>query len=103
VHWPDALMHRALARRNGIMTVAAHGAAALIRARSIGADAALLSPVFPTQSGADKTPLGPVRFAALVHKARLPIYALGGISHQTAHRLFGSGAAGFAAVEAFLE
>jgi thiamine-phosphate pyrophosphorylase len=103
VHWPEGLMRRARRRHSGIVTVAAHSEAALIRARSIGADAALLSPVFPTRSGAEKKPLGLMRFAALVHRARLPVYALGGVSAVTARRLAGSGAAGLAAVDAFLE
>jgi thiamine-phosphate pyrophosphorylase len=102
VHWPEGLMPLTRRRNSGIMTVAAHSEGALIRARSIGADAALLSPVFPTRSGAEKKALGPLRFAALAHRARLPVYALGGVSAVTARRLAGSGAAGFAAVDAFL-
>ena len=102
VHWPEALMHRASGRRRGVTTVAAHDGKALIRARMRGADAALLSPVFATRSGAEKRPLGLLRFAALVHAARLPVYALGGISSVTAKRLLRSGATGFAAIEAFI-
>jgi thiamine-phosphate pyrophosphorylase len=101
VHWPEGLMPLAQGRRHGFVTVAAHSEKALIRARIIGADAALLSPVFPTRSGAEKHPLGVVRFAMLAHRAGLPVYALGGISGLTARRLLGSGAAGLAAVDAF--
>jgi thiamine monophosphate synthase len=35
--------------------------------------------------------------------ARLPVYALGGVGARTARRLAGSGAAGFAAVEALAQ
>jgi thiamine-phosphate pyrophosphorylase len=100
VHWPEALMHRARGRRAGLTTVAAHGWAGLVRARRVGADAAFLSPVFPTKSGADKHPLGVLRFSALAHASPVPVYALGGITEAAARRLMGSGAAGLAAVDA---
>ena len=102
VHWPEMLMHRARRPHSGLVTVAAHDAKALIRARSVGADAALLSPVFATRSGAHKHPLGPLRFAALARMSPVPVYALGGISESSARRLLHSGAAGLAAVDAFL-
>jgi thiamine-phosphate pyrophosphorylase len=102
VHWPEALMRDARRSCIGLVTVAAHDAKALIRARSIGADAALLSPVFATRSGAHKHPLGPLRFAALARLSPVPVYALGGISASSARRLLHSGAVGLAAVDAFL-
>jgi thiamine monophosphate synthase len=40
-----------------------------------------------------------VRFAALVRRAGLPVYALGGVTPQNAPRLLSSGAAGLAMVE----
>ena len=88
------------ARRHGLplVTVAAHGEATLMRAAGLGADAALLSPVFATASHPGTRTLGPVRFARLVHRAKLPVYALGGIDSMTAPRLTGSGAAGLAAI-----
>ncbi len=109
LHLPEGLarggagLAAALAwRRQGgrLLTVAAHGAAGLTRARRLGADAALLSPVFATASHPGARPLGPVRFAALCRAAGLPVYALGGVAAATAPRLRGSGAAGVAAIGA---
>lgn len=101
VHLPERDLHRARAlKRTGlIVTGAAHSARALARAGRAGVDAALLSTVFPSNSPSAGRPLGPVRFAALVRRARTPVYALGGVTAKTAKRLKGSGAAGLAAVD----
>jgi thiamine-phosphate pyrophosphorylase len=104
VHLPEAAARRGPAawgrggpRRPGfLITAAAHSPAALERAARAGADAALLSPVFPTASHPGATGIGVVRFAAWCRKAPLPVYALGGIDRRTARRLAGAGAAGFA-------
>jgi thiamine-phosphate pyrophosphorylase len=105
IHLPERLAHRARdARRrheHWLITVAAHGAPAIRRARDVGADAVLLGPVFPTRSHPAARTLGPSRFAALVTRAELPVYALGGISAETARHLALSGAVGLAAIDAF--
>ena len=82
------------------VTVAAHSLPALIRARAAGADAALLSPVFPTESHPGAPTLGAHRFARLARAAGLPVYALGGVNVENAARLRGSGAFGIAAIAA---
>ncbi len=87
-------------RARFLVTVAAHSAPALAAAARLGADAALLSPVFATPSHPGVPVLGPVRFAALVRSSPVPVYALGGISPTTARKLAGSGAAGFAGIGA---
>ncbi len=106
VHLPERLAYRAAglrrARPGWLVTCAAHSAAAVAAARRRGADAVVLSAVFPSASPSAGRPLGPLRFAALVSSARLPVYALGGVRGRTARRLAGSGAAGLAAVEALL-
>ncbi len=103
VHLPERLAHRSgpirRARPNILITVAAHSLPALIAARRAGADAALLSAVFDSASPSAGRPLGPVRFAALVRQAGLPVYALGGITTKNAPRLKGCGAAGLAMVD----
>ena len=102
VHLPEAMATRGpgpwsrLARPDWIVTAAAHGPSALWRALRAGADAALLSPVFPTESHPGAPPLGPLRFALWCRRSPLPVYALGGIEASTARRLTASGAAGFA-------
>lgn len=85
------------------LTGAAHGADALARAAAAELDAALLSPALPSASPSAGTPLGVERFAALVRSAGLPVYALGGVTAETAPALLDSGAAGIAAIEGVLE
>ncbi len=71
-------------RRAGLLHLAtAHDLAELGLAARIGADAALLSPVFPTRSHPGGAVLGAVRFRLLAGQAALPVIALGGM---TAHR-----------------
>lgn len=89
-------------RPEWLVTAAAHSAAALERAAAHGAAAAVLSPVF-APGGASRGPaLGVEAFARLVAGARLPVYALGGITAATAPRLQGTGACGLAAVDGIL-
>lgn len=103
VHLPERSAHRAgaikRARPGWRVTAAAHDLRAARRALGAGADAVLLSPVFPSRSPSAKDALGPLRFAALVRAARGPVYALGGVDADTARRLTDSGAIGVAAVE----
>lgn len=102
VHYPEGLVPRAgvirRPKRQWIVTAAAHSMVGLVRAERAGADAAILAPVFETESHPGGTALGPTRFAALVHAAVLPVYALGGVNGSTAIRLSGGGATGVAAV-----
>ncbi len=102
VHLPERQAHQARAIRAikpaAIVTIAAHSSRATQRAAHFGADAALLSPVFATQSHPGGRALGPVRFARLARDARLPVIALGGISTRNARRLKGGGASGIAGV-----
>mgnify|MGYP000439053375 CR=1 FL=1 len=83
------------------ITGKAHDAAAVVTAFRVGADAALVSPVFETASHPGAIPLGVVRFTALVRDSKVPVYALGGISARSVGRLRNSGAVGVAAVEAW--
>jgi thiamine-phosphate pyrophosphorylase len=83
-----------------LITCAAHDARALVAAKCAGADAALLSPVFPTKSHEGAPALGALHFRILVRAARMPVYALGGVDARTALQLEGSGAIGIAAIGA---
>lgn len=106
-HLPERMAERAAALKRArpgiVVTVAAHSLPALIRARRAGADAALLSTVFESASPSAGRPLGPVRFAALVRRAGLAVYALGGVKTKNAPRLLGSGAAGLAMVDGLMD
>jgi thiamine-phosphate pyrophosphorylase len=88
-------------RRGALLSVACHSPAALARAKAIGADWAVLSPVFATASHPVAATIGPLRLAAWVRRAGLPVVALGGIGEKTAGRLHHSGVAGLAAIGAF--
>lgn len=75
-------------RRRGLIHLAtAHDLRELGLARRLGADAALLSPVFPTRSHPGGAVLGPVRFRLLARQARLPVIALGGMTAERARGL----------------
>jgi thiamine-phosphate pyrophosphorylase len=89
-----------LARRRGrrpLLTIAAHGPTPLAAARRLGADLALLSPLFATASHPGARGLGTLRFAALARCAGLPVAALGGMA---AGRVRAAAAAGAVAVAA---
>lgn len=88
------------ANNRRLFTVAAHRPTGLHRAAVIGADAALLAPVLSTTSHPETTFIGPLRFAAWVKQSPIPVYALGGVSVETAPRLRASEAVGFAAISA---
>ena len=107
VHLPERDAARAadLRRRRPrwLVTAAAHSPAAIVAAHRAGADAVFVSPVFASASASAGRPLGVLRFAAMARGAGAPVYALGGVNARTARRLSRSGAAGLAAVEAFVD
>ncbi|MHB8529505.1 MAG: thiamine phosphate synthase, partial [Caulobacteraceae bacterium] len=91
--------HIATLRRRFVVTAAAHTWPAILRARRSGVAAVVFSPVFPTKSPAAGTPMGILAFAAVARRAKMPVYALGGVNPRTVGRLIRSGAAGLAAIE----
>ena len=75
-------------RRAGLIHLAtAHDMAELGLAARLGADAVLLSPVFPTATHPGGETLGPVRFRLLARQTRLPVIALGGMTAPRARAL----------------
>lgn len=102
VHLPERLACRArrLKRPGWIVTAAAHSAAAARRGLIAGADAVVVSAVFPSASPSAGKPIGPLRLAAIVRMAGGPVYGLGGINDKTARRLTPASLVGLAAVEA---
>jgi len=103
VHLPERLAHRAGALKTAYpawpVTAAAHSLRAARAALAAGADAAVVSTAFASNSPSAGRPLGPVRLARLVRAAGGPVYALGGINNETARRLKDAGLVGLAAVE----
>jgi len=107
VHLPERLTGRAgfvrALRRRFLVTAAAHGLPAAIRARRAGVQAIVVSPVFPSQSPSAGRSMGARAFSVLIREAGSPAYALGGVNTRTARRLGLSGAVGIAAIDAMVE
>jgi thiamine-phosphate pyrophosphorylase len=87
-------------RPRWLITAAAHSLAACAAAKRAGADAVLLSPVFPTASHPGRAVLGSLRALTIARLSPLPVYALGGIEARTARRLTDSAFTGLAAIGA---
>lgn len=103
VHLPERAVGQAgelRARRpDWLVTAAAHSADALTATAAAGASAAVLSPVF-APGGASRGPaLGVEAFSRLAAAARLPVYALGGVTADVTAQLRATGACGLAAVD----
>lgn len=66
-------------RLDMVQLASAHDLREIGEAQRFGADAILLSPVFPTRSHPGGAALGPARFRLLARHSRLPVIALGGM------------------------
>lgn len=102
VHLPERLLRQArrikAARPRWLVTTAAHSVRAARLALAHGADAVVVSPVFPSASPSAGRPLGPVRLALMVRMIGGPAFGLGGVTNKTARRLKDAGLVGLAAV-----
>lgn len=79
---------RALCPTRDLLRLAtAHSLAEIGLANRIGADAVMLSPVFPTRSHPGSATLGPARFRLLAAQAQMPVIALGGMTAHNARCL----------------
>lgn len=94
---PPAIRAR---RPDWLITLAVHDAAAAARGEAAGADALVVSPIFPSASPSAGAPLGVDGLKRIVAIVETPIYALGGVRAATAVGLLDSGIVGIAAVEA---
>ncbi|WP_082564675.1 thiamine phosphate synthase [Caulobacter sp. Root1472] len=83
-----------------LITIAAHGLDAARGGAAAGADALVVSPVFPSRSPSAGAPLGVEGLKRIVEGVQTPVYALGGVRADTAARLRDTGIVGIAAVEA---
>ncbi|SJM93725.1 Mutator MutT protein [Crenothrix polyspora] len=80
-----------------------HNLAELQYAEKIGVDFVVIAPVLATQTHADIKPLGWAEFETLVSHAKVPVYALGGLSTSDLPYAQQIGAQGIAAIRAFLD
>ncbi len=75
-------------RRSGMLHLAtAHDLQEIGLANALGADAVLLSPVFPTRSHPGGAALGAARFRLLARHSHAPVIALGGMNAVNARAL----------------
>lgn len=88
-------------RGRGFTTWPVHSRREALAADRAGADALLVSPVFPTRSHPGAPVLGPVRFGLLVRGLDVPVIALGGMNANNARRLRSLGIHGWAAIDAW--
>lgn len=106
VHLRDDAVRRAREARawrrrrpNRLIFAAAHSGRSLRAAIAAGADAILLSPVFPTASHPGAPTLGITRFRLLARQSARPVYALGGVTPRTAIGLSATPAIGIAGID----
>ncbi len=102
VHWPESRLRGVRPRHlHWIETISAHSPRAVGKAHGLGADAVILSAVFASASPSAGPPIGPLRFREIARTARLPVFALGGLTHRNAARAMAH-AAGWASIEAVI-
>ncbi len=110
VHLPEYMISDAAKIKTDhpdyFISVSCHGEEALEKAVGIGADVALLAPIFPTNTHPETLDdptliIGVGRLADFCNKYSIPIYALGGVNVETAELLHQTGVAGISAIRGF--
>lgn len=94
------LTHRG--KRARVMCLPVHNAYEARRARRMGADTVLVSPIWPTQTHADATGIGVALFEQLARQSGCPAIALGGMNAARFRLARRHGAYGWAAIDAWL-
>ncbi len=107
VHLPAEGLPAAVARRllgpNQLVGVSTHSVEEVLRAESDGADFVVLGPVYETPSKrAYGAPLGLSSVEEAARRARVPVFAIGGITASRARDVRRAGASGVAVVSAIL-
>ena len=89
VHWPQARAGEARhwAGRFRLMTASAHHASDLLGPQPRAIDARVLSTVFPSDSPSAGQAMGAIRFRMICHRSDMPVYALGGVTAESAQRV----------------
>jgi len=108
IHLSEAQVRRsggAVSRfaENWVVTAAAHTVTAVRRARKLGVDRILISPVFSTVSHTGANTLGVMGYRKLAKHAPSLACPLGGITPRTLTSLKGAPIAGIAGIEVFLD
>jgi 8-oxo-dGTP diphosphatase len=84
-----------------LIAASCHDAAELARAKTIGVDFVVLSPLRSTPSHPGHPALGWRRFEELTLSAGLPVYALGGVKPDDLEAVRAAGGFGVAGISAF--
>ena len=94
--WRAASGRRSAPQAGAVQLVgtSAHSAAEIAEAAALGADYAMLSPIFATACKPGVAPLGTAALAAACQKSPIPIFALGGIGMDKLDACIEAGAAG---------
>lgn len=103
LHLPAHALATAPARPPGDaawLSASCHDERELALAVSLGADFVVVSPVLPTATHPDATPLGWERFHALCECSRVPAYALGGVGPAELTQAWQCGGQGVAGIRA---
>lgn len=95
---PDAI--RRIAPAGFLIGVSCHTVEELRAAQREGADFAVYGPVFPSVTKS-LAPIGIAAFRHAVAAVTLPVYALGGVTHENAAACIAAGAAGVAGISLF--
>lgn len=84
-----------------LLAASCHNAEELALAQAMGVDFVTLSPVRPTQTHPDASPLGWDTAQALIAGFNSPVYVMGGVGPQDCQRAWEAGAQGVAGIRAF--
>lgn len=98
----SAAQIREIAPQSFVVSQACHSMEACQRAEREGADFAVLAPIFPPLSKpSDRPPLGIDTLRSIATQSKIPIVALGGITHENIQLCIEAGAAGIAGITLF--
>jgi Thiamine monophosphate synthase len=105
VHLPSNALDVSVVKnicKDMIIGYSAHSKEDVLEAFQKGADYVTLSPIFPTKSHENATPLGLEYLEDVVKSSKKPIFALGGITKENIDDVFKTGVYGIASIRFFL-
>jgi 8-oxo-dGTP diphosphatase len=100
-HVDSRMLNKLSSRPEGsLFSASCHSLDELCKAKQLGADFAVLSPVQETTSHPGTEPLGWQKFSDIIAGCTMPVYALGGVSETDMKTAWSHGAQGVAAISA---